>query len=324
MATYIQGASQLPQWLAYTDSLPWVKGSLDDSSNRAFLRGASFGIDPQTASDEIARRITDSGERLRPAKLVSQCQSAYSRVAVGAQGVLQPSAGIKWPPVDWNALSWLAVNGPGICDVWQCSPLRWEDDAAHSEEIIDAMFPGNPWLCTAIDNYSFATRRRECWRGRLSRRSLIVPSPMTAPWGRTKEGEPSQHSLEAVAPRRTYLVIEHDFDAARPDQLDVGQWLRDGREIVDVCSAVHNHLASILPLVCVVWSGNKSLHGYYLVAGRPEPEQLAFMCEAIRLGACLSHWTNRAQFARIPDGTRADNGERQTCFYFNPGNCCNP
>lgn len=95
MAAYVQGASQLPQWIGYVSSLPWIKGSLDDSSNRAFLRAASFQIDPQTAADEIARRIIDTGGRLRLGKLVSQCQSAYSYAAVGSSGVLKPSAGIQ-------------------------------------------------------------------------------------------------------------------------------------------------------------------------------------------------------------------------------------
>jgi hypothetical protein len=319
MATYIQGRSQLLPWIDYLNSLPWVRGHLDDSSNRGFLRGASLGIDPQTAIDEIARRITDTGERLRPGKLAHQCQDAYSRTSVGSSGVLKPSASVQWPPVDWDALSWLAAHGPGIYDLWECSPLRWEDSEPHTEEIINTMFPGDPLLCTAFDAYSFATRRREQWRGRLQRRSLIVPSPMTAVWGRTKSGELSQHSLEAVGPR-IYLVVEHDFEPNRPDQPDVGRWLRDGREIVDVCAAVQNYLASILPLACLTSSGGKSLHGFYLVAGRSESDQITFMREAIRLGACPYHWINKSQFARIPDGTR-EGGERQTCFYFNPKNC---
>jgi hypothetical protein len=322
MATYVQGATQLPNWINYLNSLPWAKGSLDNSSNSAFLRAASLEIEPQTASDEVERRIKDAGGRLRPAKLAHQCQDAYSRAALCASGAVQPSAGIqKWPAVDWSALGWLAMNGPGIYDLWENSPLRWEDSEFHTEEIIDRMFPdSDSLLCVAFDTYNFATRRREEWRGKLARHGLIVPSPMTAVWGRTKSGELSQHSLEAVGPR-VYLVIEHDFEPNRPDQPGVDQWLRDGHEIIDVCAAVHNYLPSLLPLACVTSSGGKSLHGFYLVEGRPESDQLTFMREAIRLGACLCHWTNRSQFARIPDGTRGDNGERQTCFYFNPQNC---
>jgi hypothetical protein len=217
-------------------------------------------------------------------------------------------------------LDWFATNGPGVYDLWENSPLRWEDSESHTEDIIDLMFPGDPLLCVAFDNYNFATRRREAWRGKLSRRGLIVPSPMIATSGRTSTGKESQHTLEATGPR-IYLVIEHDFKPNRLDQPTVDQWLKDGREIIDVYAAIHNFLAGLMPLACIVFSGKVSVHGFYLVAGWPEVEQLVFMQTAVRLGADAHYWTNRSQFARMPDGTRMDNGARQVCFYFNPQNC---
>jgi hypothetical protein len=200
--------------------------------------------------------------------------------------------------------------------LWENSPLRWEDSDSHTEEIIDLMFPGDPWLCTGFDNYNFATRRREAWRGKLAHRGLIVPSPMIAAFGHASNGKLSQHSLEATG-LRVYLVIEHDFESKEPA---VDYWIGEGRSIIDVCAAVHNYLASLMPLCCVNFTGNKGLHGFYLVAGVPESETLAFMYTAAGLGADTHHWTNRSQFARMPDGTRMDTGARQVCFYFNPQN----
>src|SRR6516165_2154543 len=180
MATYIQVADSLPRWLGYLNSLLWNKGNLDDSGNRAFLRAASLGIEAQTAIDEVSRWIIDAGDRLRLAKLAGQCQDAYCHVGNAPGHAFRPSSIIQWPVVDWHALNWLAEHGPGIYDLWENSPFRWEDSESHTEEIIDLMFPGDPWLCIGFDNYNFATRRREAWRGILAHRGLIVPSPMIA------------------------------------------------------------------------------------------------------------------------------------------------
>src|SRR5205823_15123202 len=38
-------------------------------------------------------------------------------------------------------------DGGGLVDLWEVSPIRLEDNAAHTEALIDALFPGNPLLC---------------------------------------------------------------------------------------------------------------------------------------------------------------------------------
>jgi hypothetical protein len=94
---------------------------------------------------------------------------------------------------------------------WHLTPMvTGYPSGSHTERIIDALFPGNPLLCVArTDGKSagdFATRRREVWRGRLSRCALMVPSPMARAYGRTQAGRVSQHALDAVGPRR-FLVV---------------------------------------------------------------------------------------------------------------------
>jgi hypothetical protein len=68
----------------------------------------------------------------------------------------------------------------GLVDLWEASPVRLEDNDSHTEEIIDALFPGNPLLCCGKSNAVFATQSREEWRGRLTAMQFIVPSPMIA------------------------------------------------------------------------------------------------------------------------------------------------
>jgi hypothetical protein len=311
MPSYNQNRGQETRWREYLDSLPWTRGSLDDSANRAFLRAASFKIDLQTATDEIAKRIIDCGSSVRRGKLAHQCADAYrygGREATITASYPKP----KWPAVDSDAIERIVATGPGLYDLWECSPIRWDDSQPHTEEIVDALFPGNPLLCCAFSQWNFATRPREEWRSKLDRRQFIVPSPMTAIQGRTASGEFSAHSLESTGPR-FYQVVEFDFKSDSPL---VFEWDKPGISIGDACAALLLHLAGFASLICVNSSGGKSLHGWFRVKDCTEQEQRVFFSEAVSLGADPQLWS-RSQFCRIPDGLR-DNGRRQSCFYFSP------
>jgi hypothetical protein len=189
----------------------------------------------------------------------------------------------------------IIAAGGGLADLWELSRVRLDDNDPHTEEIIDRLFPGNPLLCCGESSSSFATRLREQWRGQLASLQLIVPSPMTAVTGTTKDGRESAHTLSNTGPRR-FLVCE--FDSGSEDEQ----------------SALLIHLAGYAPMVCAVHSGGKSLHGWYYVAGQNEDKVLRFFRYAVSLGADPATWT-RSQFVRMPDGTR-DNGRRQTVFFL--------
>jgi hypothetical protein len=182
-------------------------------------------------------------------------------------------------------------------DLWERSPIRFDSAAAQTERIIDTLFPNDPLLCCAASNDQFATRTREEWRGELSALQLIVPSPMSARTGKTKDGRTSAHTLDNTGPRR-FLVVEQDSGSA------------------DEQAGVLLHLATKAPLALAVHSGSKSIHGWFACKGQPEERLHAFMRYAVGLGADPATWT-RSQFVRMPDGTR-QNGSRQTVFYFNP------
>ena len=124
---------------------------------------------------------------------------------------------------------------------------------------------------------------------------FIVPSPMSAVTGLTKDGRESKHALDNTGPRR-FLVCEFDTGT------------------IDQHAALLIHLAEFAPLVCVVHSGRKSLHGWFLVQDQPEDKVLRFFRYAVKLGADPATWT-RSQFVRMPDGTR-DNGSRQTVYFL--------
>jgi hypothetical protein len=203
-----------------------------------------------------------------------------------------------WPPVNQEQREAVIATGLDLVDLWEVSPVRFEDNASHAEEVIDVLFPGNPLLCVGQSNSQFATCDRESWRARLADMSLIVPSPMSARTGHTQDGKESEHTLENTGPRR-FLVIEQDCGN------------------IDEQSAILLHLAQRAPLALAVHSGSKSIHGWFYCAGQSEGRLRAFMRYSVALGADRATWI-RSQFVRMPDGTR-DNGKRQTAYFFNPG-----
>ena len=202
-----------------------------------------------------------------------------------ARGERKPSAP-QWPVVNEEQVQAIAEDGMRVIDFWQASPFEMQKGENRAEEIIDILFPGNPWLCVGRSARLFATQRREKWRGRLDRFSLIVPSPMTSQTGLTKDGRTSCHTLNNTGPRR-FLIIEAD------------------RGSLDQQAAVIGHLGSYAPLAAVVFSGSKSLHGWFVCKGASEDTLLRFMRYAVLLGADTRMWL-RSQFCRMPDGRRYD------------------
>jgi len=212
-----------------------------------------------------------------------------------SNAVPMPSAA-KWPGLNQEQREAIVRDGGGLADLWELSKPRLEDNAAHTEAMIDRLFPGNPLLCCGKTSSIFDTKTREDWRGEMSALALVVPSPMSAIEGVTKEGKPSKHTLSNTGNRR-FLICEFDTGTA------------------DEHAALLMHLAGYAPLVCAVHSGGKSLHGWFYVHGQPDAKVEKFFRYAVSLGADRATWT-RSQFVRMPDGTR-DNGKRQTVFYTN-------
>jgi hypothetical protein len=202
-----------------------------------------------------------------------------------------------WPAVNLEQREAITAAGGGLADLWERSPVRFEDSECHTEQIIEALFPDNPLLCVGRSNRAFATRSRLKWKGRLSEMALIVPSAMTSQSGLTKEGRVSEHTLSNTGPRQ-YLVVEQDAGS------------------LDEQAAMLLHLSAKAPLVLAVFSGSKSIHGWFHCAGVPEDRLRQFFYYAVSLGADPATWT-RSQFVRMPNGTR-DSGARQTTYFFNP------
>jgi hypothetical protein len=229
----------------------------------------------------------------------------------------------SWPKPNLESIDAIVRSGLGLYDLREASPLRFENDKSHAEEIIDTVFPGNPLLCCAKSSETFATRRREVWRGRLADLPLMVPNPMLETEGLTQDGRRSEHSKANTA-RPVYLCIEFDFTEKAKDGLTdtvwaplVRAWKADGRTIQDVCAALIFHLRERLPtLATVSFSGGKSLHAWFRVFELEQRARRLFMEYAVSRGADRATW-NKSQFVRIPDGLRQPH-IRQACHYLDP------
>jgi hypothetical protein len=244
----------------------------------------------------LESRVANCGRAVSRAEIISAVQNSLP-CAWQPKGNATPlQSDAKWPLVNQEQRSAILRDGGGLADLWELSKPRIEDNGQHTEEIIDRLFPGNPLLCCGKSSQEFDTRPRDNWRGELSALQLIVPSPMSAVSGTTKDGKESKHTLANTGARR-FLICE--FDTGMTDEH----------------AAMLLHLGTFAPLVCAVHSGNKSLHGWFFVAGQPDMKIEKFFRYAVSLGADRATWT-RSQFVRMPDGTR-DNGKRQTVFFLN-------
>lgn len=254
-------------------------------------------LHPFRDRDEIVELLeaATAGEPIKAGEIErAVCNSASVAWQPGQTSAPRPPA---WPKLNQEQREAVIASTGGLADLWELSPIRYEDADPHTEEIIGRLFPGNPWLCCGASKDSFETRLRSDWSEGLGAMRLIVPSPMTEKCGLTKNGRRSQHTLANTGPRR-FLVVEQD--KGTPDEQ----------------AGVLLHLATKAPLTLAVHSGSKSIHGWFYCHNLPEDRIRRFMQQAVEVGADPATWT-RSQFVRMPDGTR-DNGKRQAVYFFNP------
>jgi hypothetical protein len=290
-------AKELPQFVRDLLAATPLAG---DGVNRYLFRLARV-LHPYRSESEIVdtlRAVTVGCGRVVTEKEIHRAVE-NSKAAAWTRGQEPPPRSTPpWPNVNKEQReAVIAAMEMGLVDLWEVSPARLEDNDSHTEEIIDILFLGNPFLCAGKSKSFFTTQSREEWRGKLTELQLIVPSPMLARTGRTQDGKESEHTLENTGPRR-FLVIEQDAGT------------------VDEQAAILAHLAERAPLALAVHSGSKSLHGWFFCAGQCEETLRPFMRHAVTLGADRATWT-RSQFVRMPDGIR-NNGNRQAVYFFNP------
>jgi hypothetical protein len=100
---------------------------------------------------------------------------------------LPSRVGEWWLGPDFDLIESVTHMGNGLVDLWEASPIRLHSNEPKTDEIIDILFPGNPFLCCGWSRHRFDTRPRNRWY-KLHALPFIVPNPMTAPRGLTRQG----------------------------------------------------------------------------------------------------------------------------------------
>jgi hypothetical protein len=185
----------------------------------------------------------------------------------------------------------------------------WSLDALRESSALDAktaaegdpcffvatMVGGDALVCVGQGVAKFETAPLSAFRGQLHLWEFVVPNAMSALEGKRKsDGELSAHTLDNTGQRQN-IVVEFDDGASLDEQAARHIWLSEFRK-----------------LRLVVFSGSKSLHGWYEAQG--EAEDRKFMEEAVRLGGDPKTWL-RSQFVRLPNGQREDGTIQRVEFF---------
>jgi hypothetical protein len=167
------------------------------------------------------------------------------------------------------------------------TPPRW---------FLQHLLGNDPLICVGTGVHKFETDLLSTFlEWRLASYEFVVPNAMSAPMGKRKsDGEMSAHTLDNTGPRQN-IVVEFDDGATLDEQ-----------------AARHIWLSELRDLRMVVFSGSKSLHGWY--RARDEQSDRQFMEQAVRLGADPKTWL-RSQFVRLPNGRREDGTTQQVYFF---------
>lgn len=200
----------------------------------------------------------------------------------------------KWGSYCSEAVKYLTENEAiTVADLKELSPSRTDS----IQNVIEFLFPENVLLCVGEKPNRFRTYPKQLLDFERNRYPLIVPSPMKQQYGKTQSGKISMRTNANVG-RRMHLVIEFD-----------------GHDL-NTQATLHWHLSKYLPLVLCLFSGNKSIHGWYFVEYLEDREIRGFMNHAISLGADPATWTP-CQLVRTPLGIRKDNNRIQEILYLN-------
>lgn len=267
---------------------PWKQG---DTAHATLFAAACLLIEEGYSEEQIrtilqagAEQVTD--RRVTEREVDSAIRYAQFRDQSGR-------AAPRWP--EFNPYLHAEVSKGFSVEDLRASSGPVPDSA---EACLEALFPGDPLLCVGATAYAFETRPRSQWSGFLAAMPYIVPNPMSAIWGTTAEGKQSMHTLSNTGPR-TFLVVEFDSGS------------------LDEHAALLRYLSKLRPLVLAVYSGGKSLHGWFQAPEAEDYQNATFFASAASLGADTRMWL-KSQFTRVPGGMNRKSQKPQEILFFNP------
>jgi hypothetical protein len=126
--------------------------------------------------------------------------------------------GLNRIKLDLPKLEEIVVAGPRLADLRPRSPFPCGIPAGlrMSSLVVRGLF-GESLLCCGWSQWEFDTRTLEEWGEELQGKQFIVPNPMSARLGYTKDGKLSAHTLDNTQQPRLFLIGELDFGLVERD-----------------------------------------------------------------------------------------------------------
>lgn len=191
----------------------------------------------------------------------------------------------RFPLANPRAWSEVVADCEGALERLRADSPVSSPERIRSEDVLDRFFGEDALLCLGQSPSSTFTQQRAHFRGFEQELPYMVPNAMSAARGLTKDGRDSNRCLSNAGPRKR-LVVEYDFGT------------------LDDQAALHLHLRDKnLPLQMVVFSGSKSLHGWFDVTGCSDDQFYQVCRYAAYLGADTATFSP-IQMVRTPNARR--------------------
>lgn len=279
----------------------------------ALLRIANFGRSAGVSRDQIAYDLAASvhgSRKVTRAEIEAAVNKAFDLSATNTP-YTNVLTGMPRPCVDGaKLLNAIVQRGADFneAELWEASPVRidWPPEL-DAIEVLRRLYASDERLFIGgrCDTGSEHVVTLSEWITRFERGMAIpehiIPNPLTGKQGQTKDGKLS-YRADSCVERFMFAVVEFD---AMPREQQIHFW-----------SGVK------LPVVALLDSGGKSVHGWIRIDARNTDE---WTCRVERTlfdilsgvgadGACK----NEARLSRMPGRFRSETKRWQRVLYFNP------
>lgn len=295
-------------WLEDVDNLHWVKGELDQSSWRSFLKAAANGVDADVALKEVVKRIVAAGDTPSKAKLHSQIQRAYQRVEAnpGNFGHLSLAPKAEFSP---SQLQKIAAKVTGIDEAWLAGRSEMPPDQVPSEQFLNVLYKPGEKVVLFND---FKSQGQQLYEVNAdSKIEDALRSGAEGIWflsnpvdglehqNPDQENKLSRRSKESVTSWR-YMVVESD-------KADAKEWMACLVQLP-------------LRIAAIYTSGGKSIHALVRIDASSKEDWDA-MCRKMKpvlitLGADPGALT-AVRLTRLPGTKRENKNQMQRLLYIN-------
>lgn len=167
-----------------------------------------------------------------------------------------------------------------------------------TSDVLRTLYAPDDIICVGWKVWQYSTMPAKEFFLTAKNAEYIVANTMTAEL--SAAGSKRSKAIASPPEKRKFAIVEFDTNDTREQQ-------------AAVLSSLH---APSHPLALAVWSGGKSIHGWFNVSGLSPYLKLRFYRFAAWLGADESLY-DMAKLVRMPGGRRS-NGNEQHILYWEP------